>query len=80
MKKGQTNNPRGKLPGTKNKPEENLLKNYTHAWLLSLGQEGFNKIANKSPIDVLRIAAAAMPKTSEETPGPVTVSVNFTKA
>ena len=48
--------------GIPNKPELRLRKNYTHNWLLKLGQDGFNAIADKNPIDIIKIDASTEDK------------------
>jgi len=64
MNKGHKHipNPNGRPIGAKSKPEMHLLKTYTHAWLLALRQEGFNKLAKQHPVDALKIAASFVPK------------------
>lgn len=61
-RKGQTNNPAGKKPGTKNYRERALIRNFSDAWLASLGEEGYIRWANKNRAAAIKIAVALAPK------------------
>jgi hypothetical protein len=61
-RKGHTNNPKGKTPGTKNKPEAHLIKAFSHAWLLSIGEAGYKEWANDNKTEAMKIAAKFVPQ------------------
>ena len=62
MKKGQTNNPNGRPKGVKNKVETHLIKTYSQAWLIKLGQDGFNRWADGHKTEAMKIVAGWVPR------------------
>ena len=52
----------GRKPGSTNKAETHLIKTYSQAWLIKLGQEGFNRWADSHKNDAMKIVAGFVPR------------------
>src|SRR5215467_9538420 len=65
-KPGQSGNPKGRPPGSRNKFTEDFFRDMCEAWAL-IGPAAIIQAALDSPIDYLRVAASLMPKEAHAT-------------
>ena len=63
-KKGQSGNPKGRLPGSRNKLQEDFFESLLKAWT-RYGDAALMAAAMTTPTDFVRIVAALMPRDIE---------------
>jgi hypothetical protein len=66
FKKGQSGNPLGRRPGSKNKLTENFWTDFSTVWSEG-GIDAIRKVKTEDPSTFVRVAASLMPKETETT-------------